>query len=400
MIPEIRQQYNHSFTEEKYRLFLQDLDSSFNTPISFRVAESPVFIPSGLKKHIFAACDDIINFLLSNNLKELTKNAIPTHLLVPAEDAHTTFLGIDFAICRNESGELVPQLIELQGFPSLFAYQDFLTQKYRQHFAVPENFSHLFSGLTADTYRRRLKKILLGNHQPENVVLLEIEPYKQNTAIDFIVTEHYTGIKPVCITEIIREGKKLYYLRNGVKTPVYRIYNRIIFDEFTQRTDLQCQFHLTEEVEVEWAGHPNWFMRISKFIMPFMNSPYIPQCRLLTDFEQYPADLDNYVLKPLFSFSGSGVIFHPTQADIDAIPVQERNNFMLQKKVQYEPVVQTTDGGLVKTEVRMMYFWEPELDRPEKVISLARFSRADLIGVKYNKNKTWVGGSVALFETD
>lgn len=399
MIPEIREKYNQSFTEEKYRSFLQDLDQSYQTPISFRVAESPVFIPSDLKKHIFTACDEIIDFLVSTNLKELTQNAIQPGLFVPNEDEHTLFLGVDFAICRANDGELIPQLIELQGFPSLFAYQDFLTHKYREHFWVPDNFSHLFSGLNSQTYRERLKKVLLGAHKPENVILLEIEPHKQNTAIDFIVTEHFTGIKPVCISELMLEGKQLFYTLNGTKTPVYRIYNRVIFDELLQRPDLNCQFHLTEDVDVEWAGHPNWFARISKYIMPFMNSPYIPQCRFLSDYTEFPPDLDNYVLKPLFSFSGSGVIFHPTQADIDAIPAEERKNFMLQRKVKYEPVVQAPDG-LIKTEIRIMYFWEPGLPKPEKVISLARFSRADLIGVKYNKNKTWVGGSVALFEND
>lgn len=400
MIPALRQQYNRAFTEEKYQDFLKDLDSSYQFPIKFRVAESPVFIPSDLKRHLFAACDEIIDFLVDTNINELTVHAIPPSLNVPNEDKHTLFLGVDFAICRDEEGHLIPQLIELQGFPSLFAYQDFLTAKYREHFPVPENFSHLFSGLNPETYRERLKKVLLNNFAPENVILLEIEPLKQNTAIDFIVNEHYTGIKPVCISELIREGRKLYYLRNGIKTPVYRIYNRVIFDEFVQRTDLTCQFNMTEEVDVEWAGHPNWFLRISKFIMPFMKSRYIPACKFLNDFEVFPEDLDNYVLKPLFSFSGSGVIFHPTQQDIDSIPQDERKNFLLQKKVKYEPVVQTTDEGLVKTEVRIMYFWEPELKRPEKIISLARFSRADLIGVKYNKNKTWVGGSVALFEKD
>ncbi|HRK26114.1 MAG TPA: hypothetical protein PK239_02375 [Chitinophagales bacterium] len=399
MIPDIREAYNRSFSEELYRLFLADVNNAYQFPVSFRIAESPVFIPHQLKRHIFAACDEIIDFITSYNIKTLCADAVPPHLNVPNEDEHTLFLGIDFAICRAESGELVPQLIELQGFPSLFAYQDFLTAKYRQHFTVPDNYTHLFSGLTPETYRERLKNILLGNHQPENVILLEVEPLKQNTAIDFIVTEHYTGIKPVCVTEVIRQGRKLFYLRNGVKTPIYRIYNRVIFDEFMQRTDLQCQFNLTEEVDVEWAGHPNWFLRISKFMMPFMKSVYIPQCTLLNDFTTFPPDLDNYVLKPLFSFSGSGVVFHPTQADIDAIPLEERKNYMLQKKVKYEPVVQAPDG-LVKTEIRIMYFWEPHLARPEKVISLARFSRADLIGVKYNKNKTWVGGSVALFPQD
>lgn len=240
---------------------------------------------------------------------------------------------------------------------------------------------------------------MLGGHDAEHVVLLEIEPMKQNTAVDFLISQQMTGVAPVDIADVKREGRKLYYLKNGQKILIERIYNRVIFDELIKRKDLQLQFNLTEDVEVEWAGHPNWFFRISKFTMPFLKSPFVPECKFLSDYQSFPADLENYVLKPLFSFSGAGVIFHVKQSDLESIPVSERENFLLQRKIQYEPVIQAPDG-LVKTEIRLLFVWEENKPRPVLVTNLARLSRGEMIGVKFNKDKTWVGGSVCFFEPD
>jgi hypothetical protein len=242
-----------------------------------------------------------------------------------------------------------------------------------------------------------LERLLLNGHDPAEVILLEIEPMKQNTAVDFLATEAMTGIAAVHIGDVTRKGRKLFYARDGKSVEIKRIYNRVIFDELVKRTDLKLEFNLTEDVDVEWAGHPNWFFRISKFTMPMIKSRYIPECRFLSEFRQFPADLENYVLKPLFSFSGSGVVFHVTTDDIERIPDHERPNYMLQRKVQYLPVVQAPDG-LVKVEIRLLYLWEPDAPRPRLVTNLARLSRGEMIGVKYNKDKTWVGGSVCFFE--
>lgn len=397
MVNAPRQQYNKEFTEEKYQAFLEDINTSFNHKVHFRVAESPVFFPKSFRETLQKAGDSVIKTLLRPDFKELTRKAVPNELFVPNEDEHSLFLALDFAVCLDEKGELNPQLIELQGFPSLFGFQDFVQGKYREHFPVPENYSAFFNGLDSPKYRERFKKLLLNGHQPENVILLEVEPLKQSTYIDFIVTESITGVKPVCITDVIREDRNLFYLREGVKTEIKRIYNRVIFDEFSRRTDLNCQFNLTENVDVEWAGHPNWFFRVSKYVMPFLDSPYVPQSRFLSDVKEIPTDLENYVLKPLFSFSGTGVKFHVTRQDIDEIATEDRAGFMLQRKVKYEPVLQAPDG-LVKVEVRLLYFWEMQNEKPELVVNLSRLSRGEMIGVKFNRDKTWVGGNVCFFE--
>jgi len=397
MVTDIRQRYNQEFTEEKYQAFLEDVNTSFNYKVHFRVAESPVFFPKSFRETLQKAGDSIIKTLLRPDFKTLTRKAVPNELFVLNEDDHSLFLALDFAVCLDEKGELNPQLIELQGFPSLFGFQDFVQSKYREHFPVPDNYSAFFNGFDSPKYRERFKKLLLNGHQPENVILLEVEPFKQSTSIDFIVTESISGVSPVCITDVIREDRKLYYMRSGVKTEIKRIYNRVIFDEFSRRTDLKCQFNLTEDVDVEWAGHPNWFFRVSKYVMPFLDSPYVPQSRFLSDVHEIPSDLENYVLKPLFSFSGTGVKFHVTREDIDEIPAEERAGFMLQCKVKYEPVLQAPDG-LVKVEVRLLYFWEPQNEKPELVVNLSRLSRGEMIGVKFNRDKTWVGGNVCFFE--
>jgi hypothetical protein len=134
--------------------------------------------------------------------------------------------------------------------------------------------------------------------------------------------------------------------------------------------------------------------------MPMLNSPYVPSSRLLSDFDTWPADLEHYVLKPLYSFSGSGVKFHVSVADLEEIAPNQRHLWMLQRKVQYEPIIETTDEGRVKIEIRLLCLWEPGRARPEPVINLVRMSRGEMIGVKYNMNKTWVGGSIAFMEPD
>lgn len=396
MIASARKAFNSSFSEEKYRAFLSHLNASFNYNIPFRVAESPVFIDKVFAKKVQDASNEIIDFIIRPDFKILTQQAIPRGLSVPNETSHTLFLALDYAVVKNEKGELIPQLIEMQGFPSLFGWQHFIAQQYPKFFAVSPNYFVHFDFDNA-AYVDKLKSILLNGHSPDNVILLEIDPLKQNTAIDFIITEKLTGIKTVHIGDVLIDGRNLFYQAKGKRIPINRIYNRVIFDELIKRSDLKLQFDLTQDVNVEWAGHPNWFFRISKYAMPLIKSGYVPECKFLSEYQTVPADLENYVLKPLFSFSGSGVIFNLTKKDIDNITQTERKNFLLQRKVTYEPVIQAPDG-LVKAEIRILFIWEDGATRPVPFTNLARLSRGEMIGVKYNKDKTWVGGSVCYFE--
>ena len=396
MIEPARQIFNQQFTEKKYADFLSDLDREFNHKITFRVAETPVFVGNEFKQKLFQAADEIVDFIVQPDFKSKMSGALPDSLRVPNEDAHTLFLALDFAVCAEGNNELVPRLIEMQGFPSLFGYQDLLGNKFRQHYKLPSSLEFHF-GESSESYWKQLNKAIVKNHDPENTILLEIDPMKQNTAIDFLVTQHHLGIQPVHLGDVIIRNRKLFYKKDRIEVPIHRIYNRVIFDELIARKDLRTDFHLTEEVDVEWAGHPNWFYYISKYTMPFLKSDSVPECKFLHEYSTLPSDLNHYVLKPLFSFSGSGVIFNLSEKDILMIPQGERKNYMLQRKVHYQPVVQAPDG-LVKTEIRLLFLWDEGEARPKLITNLARLSRGDMIGVKYNKDKTWVGGTVGFFE--
>jgi hypothetical protein len=396
MHKQAREAFNKSFTEKGYEEFVESLSSAFPGHLDFRVAETPVFVPKELTDSILRASDEIITTLISPDFHSKTDRAVPLNQNVPGENAHTSFLAIDYAICRNGAGELVPQLIELQGFPSIFGYQALVSESFRKFFEVKENFHYLFNAGSYNEYVSRLKTLILGEEQPEHVILLEIFPEKQKTRIDFAVTAEMLGVKAVCYTKLIREGRLLFYKKNGRKVPVKRIYNRLIFDDLFNYPDLQTSYHFTDDVDVQWVGHPNWFFRISKFAMPFLNGEFVPETRFLCDYQGYfPSDLQNYVLKPLFSFAGSGVQLHLTKGDLEAIADPE--NYILQRKVVYEPVIQAPDG-LVKCEIRMMYGWPDNAEKPELLISLSRLSRGEMIGVRYNKDFTWVGGSASFFE--
>lgn len=397
MIPSIRKEYNNTFTKEKYEAFLKELQDAHPNTLEFRVAETPVFVPKDFTEKLLDVCDHIIDVITLPEFKELTKNAIPKNLQVPNENEHSHFIAFDFGICINEAGEYEPQLIEMQGFPSLFAYEVLLDDVFRKHFKVPDNFECYLGGFNRETYLQELKEIIIGNHHPENVILLEVFPRQQKTRVDFYCTEEYLGIKMVCLTELIKEGKKLYYLNNGKKTEVKRIYNRVIFDDLQQQSaEVQEKGKiLFEALDVEWCPHPNWFYRISKYTLPFLRHPYIPKTFFLNEVKEIPTDLHNYVLKPLFSFAGQGVVIDVTQQDIDN--VKDPENWILQSKVKYADVIQTPDMP-AKAEIRLFYFWKDGTARPVPTNNLSRLSKGKMIGVRYNKDKEWVGGNFAYFE--
>jgi hypothetical protein len=395
MIPEHRHRYNAAFTPEKYQEMLADIEQQFPGQLEFRVAETPVFIPANFRDKLVAAGDSIINIIQQENFKKLTEAAIPTHQRVPGNEGRPDFLTFDFAVCRNADGELEPQLIEMQGFPSLYAFQGWLPDVFGNHFPISDGVSAFLNSPDAAGYRQEMRQFLLGNEAPENVVLLEIYPEKQKTRIDFILTKEFWEIETVCLTKVRKIGRQLFYEKGGRKIPINRIYNRVIFDELERYPNLPGEFKLTDDVDVTWVGHPNWFFRVSKYTLPLLSGPFVPPSFYLHELTSYPTDLKNYVLKPLFSFAGAGVRLHITAADLDAIA--DKEHYLLQRKVQYEPVVQSPDG-LVKSEIRLLYIWHPEQAQPTLLCGLSRLSRGEMIGVDFNKNKDWVGGTTPLFE--
>lgn len=393
MIPELRNKFNTEFTQEKYEAFLNDLNSSLKYPVDFRISESPLFLSDDLKRKLLKACNELCTQVTNTEFKTKMKDAVPPHLHIPGETDHPEFFVFDFALCMSESGEFYPKLIELQGFPTLYGYQYFFEQKLRKHFDIPENFTTYFSGITSDKYVEMLRDVIVGEADPANVILLEIEPEKQKTRIDFAATEKLLGVTEVCISDVIKHGKVLFYKKNGIEIPVERIYNRVIFDELS-RTEKNFNFDLQEELNVTWVPHPNWFYKISKYSLPVLKGEFVPKCFYLRDLTSYPNDLENYVLKPLFSFAGLGVKIDVTRQMLDEI--KDPENYILQEKVEYAPLIETPDE-FAKVEIRMMYFYDKE---PILVNNLVRQSKGKMMGVDFNKNKTWVGGSAALHKTE
>lgn len=337
-----------------------------------------------------------INLLcqLKPGFKELTERSIPDKWRLPNENDHPHFIALDFGICKDADGQIVPKLIELQGFPSLYGFQVHLGNTYRDVFNIDTNKTIYFNGLTEQSYLELLQKTILGPYQPDEVVLMDVNAPEQKTAVDFYVTQRYLGIPVVSLSDLQQQGDQLFYEANGEKKRIRRIYNRLIFDEIDGNDDIFNQVvDIRQPLDVEWITHPNWFYRISKFTMPYLHGDHIPKTQFLHEVTPIPAHLENYVLKPLFSFAGQGVIIDVTAEDIKNITDPE--NWILQQKVSYEPVIQAPDGG-VKAEIRLLYLWPNEDTRPTLAINLARLSRGKMIGVRYNKDFDWVGGTIAL----
>ena len=395
MQKDIREKFNSNFTEEKYNTYLQQVEAISPGALDFRNAETPIFIGKDFTKKMLDACEDIIDVIVAPNFKELTERSIPADVRVPGNEKHAQCMVFDFGICENEKGEFEPQLIEMQGFPTLYAFQAFHSEITAKYANVPANYSSYLSGYNKEKYIQLLKEIFVGDHDVADVILLEIFPEKQKTRIDFYATKQLLGIEPVCLTKLKADGKQLHYLKeNGEKQLVKRIYNRLIFDDLQQQEGLTDIIDLTKEYDVEWVPHPNWFYRISKFTLPFIDNPYVPETFFLNEITQ-PVNLDEFVLKPLFSFAGMGVVIDVVQEDIDKI--KDPENWILQRKVQYASIIETPDEP-AKAEIRLFYFWKDEWERPIAVHNLARLSKGKMIGTRYNKDKTWVGGTIAYFE--
>ena len=395
MQQELRQKFNANFTQEKYLAYLKKIEDLHPGSLDFRNAETPVFVPKDFTQKMLTACDDIIDVIIQPNFKSLTERSIPKDILVPGENEYSDFIVFDFGVCENSHGELEPQLIEMQGFPTLFAFQAYHTDFTRAFADLPATHDAYLNNYHEDSYLQLLKEIIVGDEKPEQVILLEIYPDKQKTRIDFYCTEKVLGVKTVCLTKLIGEGNKLYYKNDGKKIEIKRIYNRLIFDDLHQQKDLGSIIDFTHPWDVEWVSHPNWFYRISKFTLPLINNSYVPKTVYLNELKEIPGDLENYVLKPLFSFAGMGVVIDVTSQDID--DVKDPENWILQRKVKYADVIVTPDGP-AKAEIRLFYFWKKGWAKPVAVHNLSRLSKGKMIGTRYNKDKTWVGGSVSFFE--
>src|ERR1700730_17000677 len=395
MEPALRSRFNADFAPEKYAALLRCVNETEKWPADFRVSETPIFLTNEFTDEATRGANEIVDLTRTPAFVQNAQSAIPKGLEVPNESAHPNFLVVDFGIC-SDGDKLVPRLIELQAFPSLFGFQWLLLGCMRKSYpAIPTNWTSSFGGINDNAYLQLLLRTIVADADRKHVVLLEIEPEKQKTRIDFAATESVLGIRSVCLTKVKKQGRQLFYERDGRMTRIERIYNRVIFDELIRRPDLKLSFRFQDDLDVTWVGHPNWYFRISKHSLPFLRTEHTSPAYFA---DQFPADdkIDSYVLKPLYSFAGLGVEMEPTREKLAALT--NPHEWILQKKVQYAEFVPSVDGAKSKAEIRMMFVWPEANKSPTLVNNLVRMSQGKMMGVDFNKDKTWVGSSIALHD--
>ena len=393
MEPALRSRFNADFTPDKYAALVRCVNETEKWPADFRVAETPIFLTSEFTDEVTRAAKEIVDLTRTPAFTQHSRNAIPKGLEVPNESAHPNFVVVDFGICA-EGDRLVPRLIELQAFPSLFGFQLLVLHCMRKAYpAIPRNWTSSFGGMKDEAYIEMLRHTIVAGSNAENVILLEIEPEKQKTRIDFAATERLLGIRSVCLTQVRKHGRQLFYERDGREVRIERIYNRVIFDELIRRPDLDLPFRFQDDLDVTWVGHPNWYFRISKHSLPFLKTKHTAPAFFADEFPAGEAPGD-YVLKPLYSFAGLGVEMEPTREKIEKLA--KPRDWILQKKVSYAEFVATPDGPRSKAEIRMMFVWPEAEPDPILVNNLVRMSQGKMMGVDFNKDKTWVGSSIAL----
>lgn len=419
MIPELRVAFNERFTAEKYAQLLEVLETRCGSPVHFRVAETPIFVAKSQLENIAEEGAALAHHLIASaKYLAAARRAIPAGFDVANETRRPHFLTADFAWVRSGNGKLVPKLVEIQAFPSVFAYQAELCHAYREVFDLPQSLGVFLGGLSGQSYWELFRRTVLGKHSPDNVVLTEVDPLHQKTYPDFHFTAERLGIALVDIALLEPVGNKLHYRdAAGRLIPIHRIYNRAIADELIAR-GIRLPFDLEHPWEVEWAGHPNWYFLVSKFSIPWLSRAdrfaVVPPAVFVDDFlagpgrdflsaagVSLPASDDggtvysDLLLKPLFSFAGKGIEFEPSRGRLEAIPPEERSSYLVQQRMRFEPTIETP-LGLTQAEVRILYMW-PDGGDLTPALSLVRLGRGKMMGVDHNKNQEWVGGSAAFY---
>ena len=398
MIEALRADFNRRYSDAKYQVLCRRLEERTGGPIPFRVAETPVFLPKAMVEEMVAAGAAMTQQLVSDSAYLRAAAAtVPAAFRIPGVGRHPNFMTADFGLVRGRDGVLEPRLVELQAFPSIYGYQWVAGEEYKRCFDLQPSLQTLLVG--DDAYWPLLREVIVGGHDPETVVLMEVAPQRQKTLPDFRVHAQQLGIAVVDIADVEQVGRRLFYRRGGRQVPIERIYNRAIAEDVLRQA-AEPGFRLTDELDVQWAGHPDWYFLISKFSLPYLTHPSVPPAVFLDRWmrgegsDRLPQDRERLVLKPLYSFAGKGIRFAPDDETLHAIPEVERGNYLLQERQDFAATVQTPHGP-TQAEVRILYVW-PEGGNLTPVNTLVRLGRGQMMGVDHNRDKLWVGGSVGL----
>ena len=408
MITEQRRKFNHRFTEGAYGGLLDALDRQSGTHVSFRVAETPCFLQHDLVNELARTGAELTAQLLGNaDYLQSSLDAIPASFRMEANTPHPHFMTADFGFVREADGRLAPKLVEMQAFPSVYAFQVLLGDMYRESYRLDPQLTYFLNGYTRETFWELFRDVVVHGHDPDEVVLAELHPEQQKTLPDFLLTSRALGIPVVDVTqiEVSRENGRtrlFYRSADGRLRQIRRIYNRVIADELIQK-NVTLPYDYREALDVEWAGHPNWYFRISKYSIPYLKHPSVPEAVFLDDWlagkgsGRLHGGRSAILLKPLFSYAGSGILFDPTDQDLAAIPVSRQREYLIQERVNFAPTIETPFGP-TQAEIRVLYLWpdgDPStaLTEMRPVLSLARLGRGKMMGVDHNRGQQWVGAS-------
>jgi len=395
VIPSLRHAFNASWSEAQYAEFRRRLSARVNGTVEFPLSETPCFFPATAMHELTAAGEELVRQCMTGEAARAAEAVVPARFQGPGQGDVPVFVQVDFGLVRGADGGLEPRLVELQAFPSLYGFQVALAEAYQSAFALPDTLPIYLDGLTREEYLRLVTQAIAGGHDPSEVVLMEIDPARQKTLPDFVMTEQLWGVRAIDTADVVKDGRRLLYRRDGALTPIRRVYNRVIPDELEQK-QVALPFDYRDDLDVEWAGHPAWFFRISKFSIPWLQHPSVPRTWFLHELDALPAPREDLLLKPLFSFAGGGIVFAPTDDQLQAIPRGKRDQFILQERLSFAPVIETP-AGPTQVEIRIMYVWT---DRLRPVLPLLRMGRGKMMGVDHNKGLRWVGASAAFIHGD
>ena len=398
MVPDLRARFNAGFTPGRHQLFLNTVRRRCGVPVEFPLSETPCFLPASLLASLEQAARAMIDSLLgSADYLRRADAMVPERFRMPRGEQWPTFIQVDFGLVQTSRG-IEGRLVELQAFPSLYGFQLVLAETAREVWELDEAATMFPGALDRARYLETVGSAICGDHDPTEVVLMEIDPDRQKTRPDFAVTRQSWGVRAIDVRAVSRVGRQLFYDRDGHRTRIRRVYNRVIPDELDQKA-IALPFDYGEDLDVEWAGAPDWFFRLSKFSIPFLTHPWVPQTMFLNEAEgRFDPGDDRWLLKPLFSYAGGGIIFGPTRADLDAIPVAARHLYVVQERVPFTPVIATPDGD-TQAEVRLMFVRSAGRDY-QLVLPLIRMGRGRMMGVDHNKGLRFVGASAALIVQD
>lgn len=393
-----RSAFNAVYSDALYSEYRARLEERAG-PITFPLAETPLFLSHELRDALAREARAIVAQLSTPENLAKGMTAIPAQYAAPGMDALPSTLQVDFALVEGKDGKLEGRLVELQAFPSLYAIETLMARAWADtlspHAGLGGEWT-CFMELGDAAAVELMRRTILGDASPEETVLVDIDPQSQKTLPDFVATKELFDVDTVCVTNIKKEGNKLFRQKDGKLVPIKRFYNRLVFDEL-ERKNVQVPFSWNDDLDLTWCSHPNWYWVWSKFSLPLLDHPWMPRARYLSDVDPAGEDLSNLVLKPLFSFSGGGVLLDVTREAIEAIPRERRHLFLVQERFHYAEAIQAPDGAGVKAEVRVMLLRPPNATELVPLICLVRLSRGKMLGVDFNQGLKWVGGTVGMW---